>query len=483
MTEAVDIVRQELDEILAHEITGFIDLDMGNTKMSFNLGTISCIIIIVEREREIKQYADSPPERFTRETFTEELVEIGLEQDDYLERAIDFLMDNGYIGQGANGGLQAELPSFMMVAFLDTMFPGMQGMNLLAFILQINDEVNSGRKSLDLAKESFKGTLKSRGVSVTQDQAQKLATDMVTGVQQRSGQTQKISQQLKKNNVKRLADLMKTRKRSDTFTQQMLIQDVFDKGPTKEEIEAQEEAARKEAEIAGKFTELGRQLEEKDGQIQQTRLALEQAEKQLEILEKTRSDLAAAREQITLLESKLAQIDEKDAQIKELEYRNRRLEEDLTAAREEAARKEKEAEKKEKEAAAAIDDDDIESRIAQFEENLAMVCPLCNEGKLKSSTTEKGREYYSCSKPDCRFIAWDKPYHFACPLCKNPYLTETTSPEGEKGLKCPRASCSYSQDNLLNPGQSMSASSSATGAPASAEPKKKKRLVRIKKRS
>ncbi len=483
MTEtSADIVRQELDEILANEIRGFIDLDMDNTKMSFNLGTISCIIIIVEREREIKQYADSPPERFTRETFIEELVEIGLEQDNYLEIAVDFLMDNGYIGQDSNGGLQAELPSFMMVAFLDTMFPGMQGMNLLAFVLQINEEVNSGRKSLELAKESFKSTLKSRGVSVTQDQAQKLATDMVTGVQKRSGQSQKISQELKKHNFNRLANLMKTRKRSDTFTQQMLVQDVFDKGPSKEEIEAQEEAARKEAEIQRRFTELGQQIEEKDEKIQQTLLALEHAETQLEVLEQTRTDLAAAQEQISLLESKLTQIDEKDTQIKELEYRNRRLEEDLTAIRQAA---QEEAAKREQEAAtavpAAIDDDDIESKIAQFEEELAIVCPLCNEGKLKSSTTEKGREYYSCSKPDCRFIAWDKPYHFACPLCKNPYLTETTSPEGEKGLKCPRASCSYTQNNLLDPGQSMAAASSSSGE--AAEPKKKKRLVRIKKRS
>ncbi len=478
MTETSDIVRQELDKILALKINGFIDLDMENTTMSFNLGTISAITILVEREREIKQYADSPPERFSLVTLSEELVEIGLEEDEYLQTSIESLMNNGYIGQINNGELKAELPSFMMAAFLDTMFPGMQGINLVAFVLQMNDEVNSGRKSLELAKDSFESTLKSRGVSVTQDQAQKLATDMVTGVQKRSVQTQKISQQLKKNNLKRLSDLMKTRRRSETFTQQMRVQDVFDKGPSREEIEAMEEAARKEAEEARIKEELHQQVAEKTQQLQDTQLALEEAEKQsetqLEALEQTRKELDEARQQIETLEEKLSLLDEKEAQIKELEYQRRKLQDELATVREEAARQAEETAAKT--APAQLDDLDIESRIAQFEENLAMTCPLCNEGKLKNNITEKGREYYACSKPDCRFISWEKPYHFACPLCKNPYLTETVSPEGIIGLKCPRASCSYTQNGILAPVQSMAVSGSSDG-------QKKKRLVRIKKRS
>ena len=60
-------VRDQLDEILAQEITALIDVDSNSAMMSFNLATISCITLIIEKEREIKQYSDFPPERFTKE--------------------------------------------------------------------------------------------------------------------------------------------------------------------------------------------------------------------------------------------------------------------------------------------------------------------------------------------------------------------------------------------------------------------------------
>ena len=122
--------------------------------------------------------------------------------------------------------------------------------------------------------------------------------------------------------------------------------------------------------------------------------------------------------------------------------------------------------------------DDIESRIADFEQTLAMPCPLCSDGRIEEKTTDKGKVFYSCSQKDCRFVSWDKPYHFECPLCKNPYLIEFITPAGTPGLKCPRASCTYSQDNLLTPVQHMA----ATAAPADTPPKKKKLVRRVKRR-
>jgi len=133
--------------------------------------------------------------------------------------------------------------------------------------------------------------------------------------------------------------------------------------------------------------------------------------------------------------------------------------------------------KQEKEAEirhAATADEDIESRIAAFENELAMPCPLCKEGEVTSKTTGKGKDYFLCTRPDCRFVSWDKPYHFECPLCKNPFLTEMLSPNGEKGLKCPRASCSYTQKNLYDPKQNM--------AGIRRPPRKKRRVVRRKRR-
>jgi ssDNA-binding Zn-finger/Zn-ribbon topoisomerase 1 len=88
-------------------------------------------------------------------------------------------------------------------------------------------------------------------------------------------------------------------------------------------------------------------------------------------------------------------------------------------------------------------EEQIENKIRQFEQELAMPCPICEIGKVLSDTTEKGKTYYHCSNEECRLISWGKPYHMECPICKNPFLIETSDPDGKISLKCPRATCLY----------------------------------------
>lgn len=472
-------VRDQLDEILAKEITKLLDVDSGAAMMSFNLANISCITLIVEREREIRQYAESPPERYTKQSFRNELIDIGLEEDEVLDKAIDSVMKKGYISEAENTELTAEMPSFMMVGFLDNMFPGMQGMNLVAFVLQMNDEVNAGRKTLELAKESFTASLKSRGVTVTEAKAQEKATEIISGPVMTSTKAKEISKKLKKNNLNRLSKLMKKRKKRSSDAQQLKITDVLDKGPTKEELEAQKEEIRKTEEAAKKAAELAKQLAEKEEAIKEAEEAAKDATRQLKEIEEREKQLAAAQQEAKKTEEMASQLAAKEAEMAEREARLKAMEERLKQEEAEKQRQEEERQKKEAEEAAkkvSTADDDIESQIAAFESELTMPCPLCKEGEIVSKTTEKGKEYFSCTKDGCRFVSWDKPYHFECPLCKNSFLTEITLPTGENGLKCPRATCSYSQTNLLDPAQNMAQTAAA------AAPKKKKKLVRRRKR-
>jgi hypothetical protein len=376
-----------------------------------------------------------------------------------------------------------------MVGFLDNMFPGMQGMNLVAFILQMNEEVNSKRKSLDLAKDSFKSTLKSRGVSVSKDLAEKKASEIVSGRTAPPSRSKEISQKLKKDNVNRLSSLIQQRKkRSVTSSAQLNIKDVFDKGPSKEEVAAQQAEEIKRAEEADrKAAELAAELAQKDKKIQEAEIAAKEAAQKLEEIELRERQLLADREAARKSEETAAELSAREAEMAEREARLEALEKRLQL---EERLKQEEVEKQEQEAAArqreieheevkkaSQADDDIESQIAAFESQLAMPCPLCKEGTVESKTTEKGKEFFSCTKPECRFVSWDKPYHFECPLCKNSFLTEMTLPNGEKGLKCPRASCSYTQNNLLDPRQNMAAQAANPSAP-----KKKRRVVRRKRR-
>ena len=463
-------VRDQLDEILAQEITSLLDIDSKSAMLSFNLASIACITLIVEREREIRQYPESPPERYTKASFVNELVDIGLEKDMILEKAVLLALNNGYISIDPKGLLKAEMPSFMMVGFLDNMFPGMPGMNLVAFVLQINEEVNSGRKTLDLARESFKSTLKSRGVSVSKDSAEKKASEMAFGMGAMPSQTREISLKLKQDNLDRLSKLIRSRKkRSMESAGQLNIKDVFDKGPSKEELEAG-----KAEEEAQKAADLARKLVEKEEKIKEA----EKAAKQLEELEHREKELIKAQEAAEKAKRKAAELEAREAMMAEKEARLKALEEKLKKEEENRRIEEEEkieAEESEETEEETLSDDDIESRIASFESHLTMPCPLCKQGEIISKTTEKGKEFFTCTNPGCRFVSWDKPYHIECPLCKNPFLTETVSPTGEKGLKCPRASCSYRQNNLFDPKQNMAQAVSGLS------PKKIKKVVRRKK--
>lgn len=473
-------VRKQLDEILIKEITALLDVDSNMALMSFNLATIVCIIISVDREREIKEYADSPPERFNRKTFTSELVDIGLDQDEYLDNAISTVLGSGYITILPNDEFKAEMPAFMMVGFLDSMFPGMQGLNLIAFILQINDEVNSGRKSLDLAKRSFETTLKTRGVSVTKDRAQKRASEMVKGAHKTVAvQSKQILARLKREKLNKLSQLMKSRKqRTDSYQEKVKIKNLFDKEPSPEQIETEKQKAREDEKAALKAAELEKKLVEKEKKIKEAEVVAQKFAEQLKIIEEKEKAAEEARTQAIAAKKKAQALAAREQEMAEKEARLIALEKELKH-KEEASKEEAEAkELAEKQTEQTKAQDDIESRIADFEQTLAMPCPLCRDGRVEEKTTDKGKIFYSCNQKDCRFVSWNKPYHFECPLCKNPYLIEFITPSGTPGLKCPRVSCTYSQDNLLAPVQHMA----ATAAPTAPLPKKKKLVRRVKRR-
>lgn len=473
-------VRKQLDEILVKEITALLDVDSNMALMSFNLATIACIIISVDREREIKEYADSPPERFNRKSFTSELVDIGLDQDDYLDNAISTVLGSGYITILPNGEFKSEMPAFMMVGFLDSMFPGMQGLNLIAFILQMNDEVNSGRKNLDLAKQSFETTLKTRGVSVTKDRAQERATEMVKGGHKAvTVQSKQILARLKREKLNKLSQLIKSRRqRTDGYREKVKIKNLFDKEPSPEEIEVEKQKNREDEKAALKAAELEKKLAEKEAKIKEAEVAVQKFAEQLKVIEEKEKAAEEARAQAIAAQKKEEALAAREQEMAEKEARLIALEKELKR-KEEEAKKEDEAKKSaERQAEQAKAQDDIESRIADFERTLAMPCPLCRDGRVEEKTTDKGKIFYSCNQKDCRFVSWNKPYHFECPLCKNPFLTEFITPSGTPGLKCPRVSCTYSQDNLLAPVQHIA----ATAAPTAPPPKKKKLVRRVKRR-
>ena len=475
-----EYVRDQLDEILANEITSLIDVDSGLALMSYNLATIACIHVVVEREREIKQYAEAPPERYTLNSLKEELSDIGLRQDEQLTEAVDSVVRRGYILLDENNELTAEVSAYTMVAFLDNMFPGMQGLNLIAFVLQIIEEVVTERKSLDEAREVFAKTLKNSGVRVTREKAEKEASQLDS--KSLDTGSREVARKLKKENISRLSKMFK-RKKSDKAAQEsregLQVKDLFDKGPSKEELDQQKKELEDAEKALQEAEEKARELSEREEKVREAEEAAKEAERKAKELEKKEKELNAAQEAAKEAEEKERELKEREAEMTAREAELKEMEERLKAKQEEYERARKIEEEKSLEEEKSKDDDDIEARIEALSSDLEMPCPLCETGTVKTEQTGKGKTYYACSDKDCRFVSWEMPYHFHCPMCKSPYLVEFVVSENEKGLKCPRAACSYFQNNLFDPAWNM-----ARAAEASAEsaPKKKKKVVRRKKR-
>lgn len=94
---------------------------------------------------------------------------------------------------------------------------------------------------------------------------------------------------------------------------------------------------------------------------------------------------------------------------------------------------------------AVVDDEAIAARIAAFEKELALVCPICKTSALREEKTSAGKLFYSCTSDRCNFISWGRPHHIQCVRCKNPFMVEVTDSAGQVFLKCPRATCQHRQ--------------------------------------
>ncbi len=444
-------IKAVFDEILVKHIQRLLEIGTLTTSLSFNLSTIACLLLLVERENEIKNFSQSPPDRYTRESFLDDLSNIGLDIDDTLMVSFQGLAQHGYVDIDQNNRYNAQISAFALVSFLDNLFPGMKGMNLVGYILQMISEVSSNRKDMNDAIQQFDQTLQSKGIPLSQQQV-KIA------VQPRSNLDPKVAKQvsddLKKTYVQKLDRLRHKISQGGSSQNEVKtmwsdrgvsVKEIFPKGPSEEEM------------LAGKAAETAQKEAASKAILEAEKIAaLEEAKRAAREAELKASEIAA---QAAEIKAREAELRAKEAEI---------------AAREAEARlvKNNEMKKEMPSRNETADKTEIEKKIAAFQDTIAISCPVCNTGKVLSNTTEKGQEYYSCSNTHCGFISWGKPYPFECPLCKNQFLIEINAEGGQPGLKCPRATCSYRQNHLGSPKTDTNSSS----------PKKKK-LVRVRRKS
>lgn len=460
--------RVQFDNILVKHIRRLLEIETLETSQAFNLSSISCLLLLVERENEIKNFSASPPKRYVRETLLDDLSDIGLEIDDDLMVSFQALAQHGYVAINEDDHYYPQISAFALVGFLDNLFPGMTGLNLVGYILQMMKEVISSRKELQDALQQFDQTLFTQGIPLSR---QKLKQDEKETLKEyvhktlKTPESRKISEDLKLAFVQRLTKL-RSREEGVGITPKVFqstrpkamldVQDLFPKrsngalnGQT---VTVEEGKVTSGQEMIGLEGQV-----EKDAERMATQKMLLEAERKAAELSAREAEIKAA--EIAAREAEI-RLKETEIRAREVEMRARELEQRMLENQTEAPTDE-------------IKLSNIEKKIEAFQEAMAMTCPLCHTGKIRVEETEKGRQYFSCSNGNCGFISWGKPYSFACPLCRNSFLIEFISGDNRIGLKCPRATCSFSQDHLGQPTQSQ---------PGEDRAKKRRKLVRVRKK-
>ena len=469
-------IRARFDETLGRHIERLIGTRYGIGSLLLNVATIPCLILAVERETDIESASSrrcagacSPPERYTEETFLNELAEFGLNPDEDLKASLQDLIQKGYIDASPDSSFSATKPAISMVRLVDRIFPKMPGANLVAYLVQTMDEVLSGRKELESAISQFDQTLQMQGVPLSK-QKTPAKPEQAPAKIFRYRQEQTKSHVDTASPVLRAQDISRLRVQSFFTKKEVPAEDIIGQPGDTEVQKLKESKKITEPERKRVAAEDARSIDES---LVPAQAAPEPSPKH----ETPEQDLFAPANLPEARPEKAAPVvDEPDrpavTEEKETKAESREMQ-DLSSADETESETEPVPEQDE----AVVADDIIERHIAAFSEDLASACPVCRIGKIETKQTAKGKYFYTCSNSDCNLISWGKPHHIVCPQCKNPFLIETDDSAGEITLKCPRATCRYRQ-NLAGETENAVPSRHDAANPSPPSPKPRRKVVR-----
>jgi hypothetical protein len=467
-------VKKRFDETLAKHMACNAGPDQGPTESPFNLAMVSCLVLLAEREGELEMFPSDAPERYTKDTFLEELEEIGLDLDVSFPGCIDGMVEKDLISVGSDGTLSARPPAMALTRRIDEAFPGMPGMNLVAYLAQTIEEVLSGRKELDFAVRQFDQTLTIYGNGSSRPAVSGTASaDPVPAQKAPSKDALKsaLSATLRKRQAGQVKEKesgrLSGRPRIVTASgevKSLEIRDLFPRASESapaaeipraaqpEEAESPSSDALPQEDALAHVDEAGKAIED----LPQAAIPDEGAEQEAlqagvagslsfageASVEESDRDLAPHREGAgSSVPAETGWPDQDSLSLETVQaHATEREPEQAERAAVPVAH-----ETKAQEEAAPVSDEALAEKIAAFESELAMSCPVCGTGRIQPKETAKGKTFYVCSRPGCIFVSWGKPYHLECPRCKNPFLVEFAGKGGETILKCPRATCRYQQ--------------------------------------
>lgn len=458
-------LRERLDRLLSHHFERITGTRSGIHGLPLTLTSVACIVLLADREEEAGQETQSTL-RYHQTDLEQALEEMGVNQGASLHDLLAWLQENGYVEVDAKGRLMAGKPTISMAHLLEHAFPGMPGLNLVAYFIQTLEEVESERKPVENAFSQLDQTLQRHSAGPfrkSSSPASKPAGRPGTPPGPRSAPGSRPPSPAKPK-----------------FVSPIRFQSPASKSPSmSEDSGSADPAASTPAASGGDASNLEQEKPPLEG-TQAMESPLEEASSpDPEALPDTSPGEVSEPLDASYVPEEGPETDEgarQEAPHEAVDGAEAQDEGDEVAARiekapEDAPRPEPFVEEE------TGAEDRVEKRIAAFEEKLAMQCPVCRQAYVQEKKTAKGKTYYTCTDEQCVFISWGRPHHVECPRCRNPFLVESTSSDGEIVLKCPRATCRHKQPlHAGTPGEDAKGLQPSQGIPKPC----KKRVVRRK---
>ncbi len=466
-------VEEVFNQVLGMHLERLMGSRYGIGGLPINVLTLSCFILLTDQAT-MEETTDAT-EKFTEDTLVAELMDLGLDVDDDTFEVIEDMIDAGYIEDDEEGFYTPLKPAIKITEQLDTIFPGMPGINLVAYFIQIMDEVESERKDLEYAISQFDQTLRRQAVA-DKTEKEKKTKKTVKGAQPTQTDWQAISEEVRT----RLTEEVRTRQDKGAK-----LSDLYSPLPAPKPKPA---APQTPIKVDAPPTEpISDQTEAEPTELSDPGVPEDQ------LHEASEASAAAGEESTEAPEAMEPVLDESEAHAGDTVSPAEGAETAETDQPQQSDEGITSEEEQDEPAADQVDepvefdDEDLEKEIGAFEEELGSECPICKKGNVQPQTTTRGKLFYKCGNKSCNFISWGKPFHIQCPHCQNPFLVEGADMDGVPVLKCPRATCRYWQtvdgQQTYNTQEAAVAAAGSSGAsPAMEKPAKKSRKKRVVRR-
>jgi len=434
-----DSLRSQFDEILGRHFERLIGTKQGIGGLPLNIATIGCFVLLGGREIEIENSTSEAIDRYTNDTFLHEAADMGIHPDDYLKSGLKDMIQRGYVEVDSESRFFARQSTVIMARLLDRIFPKMPGINFLAYIGQTFEEAITGRTDMGAAISRFDQTLKHHGIPVSKQNSRQMSPSKGTKISQASTHDQQKSQLNREHILAELYSRSKSREETTASPSSQTSHKILAGGSVLKSVKISEIISKEEMpseslhkmEVEKASAPVETHSVDEHSSVYDIKAKEVDQEIQAKIFTGGSGvDEVEGSASLTKQEAEVVCQGAEGYQMKAITITTEKEDQELINEADEEG---------------STQDDDIASRIAAFEKDLALTCPICRENVLKEQSTAAGKIYYSCPSNDCNFISWGKPHLIECKHCKNPFLVEAADASGQTILKCPRATCQHRQ--------------------------------------